>query len=141
LYAEASRIASTRGTKYFNESAALAESYENLHILAAADETVIRVIATDGTEIINTDRPLNINKPHVIESFNYAAFGPGVYEISTFYGEYEEARLNVICPVTSGVRVRGYIAVSREMTAIRSDVLSIVKIMLIVAAVNFVLSF
>lgn len=141
LYAEASRIASTRGTKYFNESAALVESYENLQILAAADETVIRVIATDGTEIINTDRPLNIKKPHVIESFNYAAFGPGVYEISTFYGEYEEARLNVICPVTSGVRVRGYIAVSREMTAIRSDVLSIVRIMLIVAAVNFVLSF
>ena len=121
MYAEASRIAASHGVRYFSVSADLKESYENLQTIAAADETVIRVIATDGREIINTDMPYDPEKPHVIESFNYATFGPGTYEIGTFYDEYEEDCLSVICPVTSGVRVRGYIAITEDLTVIRDD--------------------
>ena len=99
------------------------------------------MIATDGTEIINTEAPYNPKEPHVIESFNYAAFGPGIYEIGTFYNEYEDDCLSVICPVTSGVRVRGYIAITENLAVIREGVLATVKIMMIIAAVNFGLSF
>ena len=141
MYAEASRIAASHGVRYFIASADLKESYENLQTIAAADETVIRVIATDGTEIINTESPYNPKESHVIESFNYATFGPGIYEIGTFYDEYAEDCLSVICPVTSGVRVRGYIAITEDLTVIRDDVAATVKIMMIIAAVNFGLSF
>lgn len=141
MYAEASRIAASHGVRYFIASADLKESYENLQTIAAADETVIRVIATDGTEIINTESPYNPKESHVIESFNYATFGPGIYEIGTFYDEYEEDCLSVICPVTSGVRVRGYIAITEDLTVIRDDVAATVRIMMIIAAVNFGLSF
>ena len=141
MYAEASRIAASHGVRYFIASADLKESYENLQTIAAADETVIRVIATDGTEIINTEAPYNPKESHVIESFNYATFGPGIYEIGTFYDEYEEDCLSVICPVTSGVRVRGYIAITEDLTVIRDDVAATVRIMIIIAAVNFGLSF
>ena len=141
MYAEASRIAASHGVRYFIVSADLKESYENLQTIAAADETVIRVIATDGTEIINTEAPYNPKESHVIESFNYATFGPGTYEIGTFYDEYEEDCLSVICPVTSGVRVRGYIAITEDLTVIRDDVAATVRIMMIIAAVNFGLSF
>ena len=141
MYAEASRIAASHGVRYFSVSADLKESYENLQTIAAADETVIRVIATDGREIINTDMPYDPEKPHVIESFNYATFGPGIYEIGTFYDEYAEDCLSVICPVTSGVRVRGYIAITEDLTVIRDDVAATVRIMMIIAAVNFGLSF
>ena len=139
--AEASRIAASHGVRYFIASADLKESYENLQTIAAADETVIRVIATDGTEIINTESPYNPKESHVIESFNYATFGPGIYEIGTFYDEYAEDCLSVICPVTSGVRVRGYIAITEDLTVIRDDVAATVRIMMIIAAVNFGLSF
>lgn len=141
MYAEASRIAASHGVRYFIASADLKESYENLQTIAAADETVIRVIATDGTEIINTEAPYNPKESHVIESFNYATFGPGIYEIGTFYDEYAEDCLSVICPVTSGVRVRGYIAITEDLTVIRDDVAATVRIMMIIAAVNFGLSF
>ena len=141
MYAEASRIAASHGVRYFIASADLKESYENLQTIAAADETVIRVIATDGRELINTDMPYDPDEPHVIESFNYAAFGPGIYEIGTFYDEYKEDCLSVICPVTSGVRVRGYIAITENLTVIRDDVAATVRIMIIIAAVNFGLSF
>lgn len=141
MYSEASRIAASHGVRYFIASADLKESYENLQTIAAADETVIRVIATDGTEIINTESPYNPKESHVIESFNYATFGPGIYEIGTFYDEYEEDCLSVICPVTSGVRVRGYIAITEDLTVIRDDVAATVRIMMIIAAVNFGLSF
>ena len=141
MYAEASRIAASHGVRYFIDSADLRDSYENLQTIAAADETVIRVIATDGTEIINTEAPYNPKESHVIESFNYATFGPGTYEIGTFYDEYEEDCLSVICPVTSGVRVRGYIAITEDLTVIRDDVAATVRIMMIIAAVNFGLSF
>lgn len=141
MYAEASRIAASHGVRYFIDSADLKESYENLQTIAAADETVIRVIATDGTEIINTEAPYNPKESHVIESFNYATFGPGIYEIGTFYDEYAEDCLSVICPVTSGVRVRGYIAITENLAVIRDDVAATVRIMMIIAAVNFGLSF
>ena len=121
MYAKASRIADAHGVRYFALSADLRESYENLKTIADADKTVIRVIATDGTEIINTDLPYKHTEPRVIESFNYAAFGPGIYEIGTFYGEYEEDCLSVICPVTSGVRVRGYIAITKTFEVIRAS--------------------
>ena len=141
MYAEASRIAASHGVRYFIDSADLRDSYENLQTIAAADETVIRVIATDGTEIINTESPYNPIESHVIESFNYATFGPGIYEIGTFYDEYAEDCLSVICPVTSGVRVRGYIAITENLAVIRDDVAATVRIMMIIAAVNFGLSF
>lgn len=141
MYTEAVQIANTRGVRYFYDSTDLQEGYENLQVIAAANEATIRVIATDGTEIINTDRPMNPKNPYVISSFNYAAFGPGVYEISDFYGEYTEEHLNVICPVTSGVRIRGYVAICSLLTDIRADVSAMVRIMMIVAAVNFGLSF
>ena len=141
MYAEASRIAASHGVRYFIDSADLRDSYENLQTIAAADETVIRVIATDGTEIINTEAPYNPKESHVIESFNYATFGPGIYEIGTFYDEYAEDCLSVICPVTSGVRVRGYIAITEDLTVIRDEVAATVRIMMIIAAVNFGLSF
>ena len=141
MYAEASRIAASHGVRYFIDSADLRDSYENLQTIAAADETVIRVIATDGTEIINTEAPYNPKESHVIESFNYATFGPGIYEIGTFYDEYAEDCLSVICPVTSGVRVRGYIAITENLAVIRDDVAATVRIMMIIAAVNFGLSF
>ena len=141
MYAEASRIAASHGVRYSIDSADLRDSYENLQTIAAADETVIRVIATDGTEIINTEAPYNPKESHVIESFNYATFGPGIYEIGTFYDEYAEDCLSVICPVTSGVRVRGYIAITENLAVIRDDVAATVRIMMIIAAVNFGLSF
>ena len=141
MYSEASRIAAARGVRYFAESADLREYYESLKIIADADETVIRVIATDGTEIINTDKPYDRKNPHVIEAFDYAAFGPGIYEIGTFYDEYEEDCLSVICPVTSGVRVRGYVAITENLAVIRDHVFATVRIMMVVAVVNFALSF
>ena len=141
MYAEASRIAAARGVRYFAESADLKDNYESLKIIADADETIIRVIATDGTEIINTDKPYDPKNPYVIEAFNYAAFGPGIYEIGTFYDEYEDDCLSVICPITSGVRVRGYIAITQNLAVIRDHVLATVRSMMIVAVVNFGLSF
>ena len=86
LYAEASVIAGSRASRYFQRTTTIEDLYENMLTIAASNSAVIRVIDTAGTVLVNTSTPLRKDEPDVIENFDYAAFGPRYYEISSFFG-------------------------------------------------------
>lgn len=140
LYSEATNIAEKQGRRYFQSEAVLNELYNTLTLVAYANGASIRLIDTDGTELINTETPLNVETPHVIKNFDYLRFGPKFYEVSTFYNQYDQEMLSVICPMTRAVKISGYISVSVPMESLNRLTANLVQRVEIVCFVNFLLS-
>ncbi|MDO4805519.1 MAG: HAMP domain-containing sensor histidine kinase [Lachnospiraceae bacterium] len=141
LYAEATHIADSQSGRYFQNEAVLSELYNSLKLVSSANGASIRLIDTDGTELINTETPLNIKNPHVIKNFDYVRFGPKFYEVSRFYNQYKKEMLSVICPVTRTVKICGYISISLPMDDLQKHVGEFVRPMEIICGINFLLSF
>ena len=108
--------------------------------IAASNSAVIRVIDTTGTVLVNTSTPLRKDEPDVIENFDYAAFGPRYYEISSFFGQYSRDRLTVMYPVTANMRTRGYVAISVPVNTLDDGSRSLTHLAEILTLVNFILS-
>ena len=140
LYAEASVIAGSRASRYFQRTTTLEDLYENMLTIAASNNAVIRVIDTAGTVLVNTSTPLRKNEPDVIENFDYAAFGPRYYEISSFFGQYRKDQLTVMYPVTANMRTRGYVAISVPLNSLDEGGRSLTRLAEILTLVNFLLS-
>ena len=71
LYAEASVIAGSRASRYFQRTTTIEDLYENMLTIAASNSAVIRVIDTTGTVLVNTSTPLRKDEPDVIENFDW----------------------------------------------------------------------
>ena len=140
LYAEASVIAGSRASRYFQRTTTIEDLYENMLTIAASNSAVIRVIDTTGTVLVNTSTPLRKDEPDVIENFDYAAFGPRYYEISSFFGQYSRDRLTVMYPVTANMRTRGYVAISVPLDTLDEGGRSLTRLAEILTLVNFLLS-
>ena len=140
LYSEATHIAESQGRRYFQSEAVLNELYDTLTLVAYANEASIRIIDPDGRELINTETELDTESPHVIKNFDYLRFGPKFYEVSTFYNQYRREMLSVICPMTRGVKISGYISISLPMDNLNRLTSVLVRRMEIITLVNFFLS-
>ncbi|MCR5294551.1 MAG: HAMP domain-containing histidine kinase [Lachnospiraceae bacterium] len=141
LYAEAGRMAKQKDLVLFRDQSETENAFRNLQLIASASKCAIRLLDREGREIINTSAPLDLEDPNIIENFDYAAFGPKYYEVSRFFGQYEEDVLSVIYPITQGLSTRGYLAVSVPITSIQEEISGLMKPFLIVGIVNFFLSF
>ena len=141
LYAEAGKAATLRVYGYLSGETSEDNAYTSLVLASTVTGGTIRVIGTDGTVLLNTADVLRKEDQPVIESFNYAAFGPKYYEISTFFGQYDEEVLSVMYPVTGSFQTRGYIAISLPLAEIEEETGGIMRSFIIVGAVNFGLSF
>ena len=141
LYIEANQIAGGRARSFFMKNASLSDLYLNLQVVASGESSDIRIIDTQGNEILNTSKTLKSgDTADTISGFNYAAFGPLYYEVSDFFGQYTENHLNVMVPVTSGVTTRGYAEISVPMTNIYAARDSLLTLGYIVTGANFILS-
>ena len=140
LYAEASVIAGSRASRYFQRTTTIEDLYENMLTIAASNNAVIRVIDTNRTVLVNTSTPLRKDEPDVIENFDYAAFGPRYYEISSFFGQYSQDQLTVMYPVTANMRTRGYVAISVPVNTLDEGSRSLTHLAEILTLVNFILS-
>ena len=139
-YTEANTIAGSSVLAYVQGNESLSQLHRSLSLIASTQNLTIRIISQDGTEIINTSTHLYEEHLHVIEGFDYAAFGPQYYEISTFYGQYGTDHLNVMVPVMSGLRTRGYVALSRPLSTFNRETADEMRVAVIISVVNFVLS-
>ena len=108
---------------------------------ADAENADIRLLSTAGEILLATDFTVDSADPVTVSGFNAAAFGPGYYEVSDFFGYFKDTRLHVISPVTRGMTIRGYVTIHLPLTEIYQSRDHIVNIMFIVAALFIVLSF
>ncbi|MBQ6376655.1 MAG: HAMP domain-containing histidine kinase [Lachnospiraceae bacterium] len=114
--------------------------FNELTVIAKGSSADIRIIDTAGREIINTASSLKTEEPDRIPGFDFANFGPGYYEIGTFFSMYESDHLCVLVPLTEQLRTTGYIAICGSMAPLWAERDRVLRNIYTVSAVIFVLS-
>ena len=142
LYNEANEIATSDAALALFTHGSDAMLTPAARLLASYQHSNIWVLNADGSLLLATDREdVSPVKSETIEGFDAAAFGPQYYEISSFYGCYPEDTLHVMLPVTSGMRLRGYVAIHKSMTDIYLERDSMTSVLAVVAFIFIALSF
>ena len=141
LYDEANNIATSGSGTFFSKNSDFTGLDSSLRLAATYENARIILLDTTGQILLDTAHPLSTGGNGSINGFNAAAFGPQYYEVSDFYGLFEENWLHVMVPVTSKMVTRGYVSVHIPMTGIYVIRDTIVNKIFIVAAIFIVLSF
>lgn len=140
LYREAYSIASNHSAKYYTKDTSLDDLYEVLNEIAAYQNAEIWILDTFGNILINTSEPLNLEHMDSIPDFDPAAFGPKYYEVSHFYNQLPSNHLNVMVPITSNMRTRGYVTIHYPMSSVFNQREAILKDVCLIFLIVFLLS-
>ncbi|MDO4478077.1 MAG: HAMP domain-containing sensor histidine kinase [Lachnospiraceae bacterium] len=143
LCRESATLASGEAALSFNKTQGLDSLNDELRTIAAAEKVTILIFDTKGNLLIDTDCRSTGNLG-AIESWNYAAFGPGRTEISTLFGHFKEDHLTAISPIIRNMKTVGYITLSAPVArfdtmaaAYTGDLLIILTIVLGLCALLF----
>ena len=141
MLSEAQVIANTNTSRYFVKTDNKEDLYSTLSLASSIENSEICILNNSGKYLVDTGSSPESVDLGSIESFDPAAFGPGYYEISDFFGRYSYDMLNVMTPITSNLKTRGYVSIHVPLTEIYARRQSFVNVLLITAAVVYVLSF
>lgn len=139
LYKEATLVSSQYASSYYNNTMDLQTVHSHLQALDTYMSAQIWIINPQGNIIANSREPLN-SEQVTIEGFNPASNSHSFYSTGNFYGMFSENTLSVIYPITSGITVKGYIALHTSMTQITQSRDKILNISYISLCVIFLLS-
>ena len=140
LYGEASALASDSSSLPLTKDSDLTETYQRLHTIARAENITIHILNTSGLVIVSSDVPPTAEDRPRIDGFDYASFGPGRYELSTFFGLYPEERLNVISPMTRSMKIIGYVAIHEKLDQIEAMTDRLLQILILIVTIVLGLS-
>ncbi len=141
LYNEANEIATSDAAILFFSSGSEKNLAPSVKLLSAYQSSNIWILDDKGALLIATDRQVTPGTPVMIDGFDAASFGPQYYEIGSFYNCYPEDTMHVMLPVTSGMRLRGYVAIHKSMSDIYAERDSLTSVLFILAIVFIALSF
>jgi signal transduction histidine kinase len=92
--------------------------YNNLRTTARFSDSVIMLIAPDGTKLVDTGSTYSTSKRGRIENFDHLALGTGFYTIGNFFGEFKEDMISVTIPLTRNMYTIGYVSIHTPMQLI-----------------------
>lgn len=117
LYDEASYLSVTYGMNYY----ARVYSLTNLSNIFGAVDSIsdcnIMLIDSSGTILLDTGE----RHTNAMISFDPTDAGNKTYFINKFYGLFTEEHLTVFYPINYSFKTRGYIAISKPISLIKSD--------------------
>lgn len=140
LYYMVNEIATSYAADLYNKETSLTSLKEELENLSKILSARIWVMNPSGLIVLDSDVPLDINNPVVIDKFDPTAFAGSFYTIGNFYGFFPEEQLSVAAPITSGYNMVGYVIIHVNTKSLTSSVNSYVNIDYILLAVLFLLS-
>lgn len=140
LYSEAVLIADTYATGLYTNDTSLETVQTQLDTLSVYLESVISIINPSGRMVLSTGSPLNVEDVVMIEGFDPTFTAGSYYNVGTFFDSYEEEMLNVIAPITSQYKVKGYVVIHTSMANIEASCNSLLTISYITTAILFLLS-
>lgn len=129
LYREAADIAQHRATEYYMGTENLEELYQNLCTLSSYQNASIWLISPRGEILLNTSAELEENNFPKIAGFNPGLSSGSYYQIGHFFHQFADDHLTVMVPVTSNMKIEGYVALHLPMTILteqRNHVLNII---------------
>ena len=118
LYRSGTSLVSGEGALSFSKSEDLDDTYSELLTIASAEKIIIRVIDATGEILLDTSIPIIPNDQKLIQNFDYASYGTEYYAVNDFFGTFSENHLNILVPVTRGMRIVGYVSLHESLTEI-----------------------
>lgn len=118
LYSEATLIADTYASGLYTNDASLESVKTQLDILSVYLDSTIWIINPSGRMVLSTSLPLNVDDVIVIESFDPTITAGSYYNVGNFFDSFDEDMLNVIAPITSEYKVKGYVVIHYPMSSI-----------------------
>lgn len=140
LYSEATLIAETYASGLYTNDISLETVKAQLDTLSVYLDSVIWIINPSGRLVLSTDAPLNVENVVIIENFDPTATAGSYYNVGTFFDAYEEDMLNVIAPITSEYKVKGYVVIHAAMSSIQKSCNNLLTISYITLGILFLLS-
>ncbi|MCM1216900.1 MAG: ATP-binding protein [Lachnospiraceae bacterium] len=140
LYSEATLIADNYVAGLYTNDTSLEAVKMQLDIFSVYLDSVISIINPSGRVILSTDAPLNVEDVVIIENFDPTITAGSYYNVGTFFDSYDSDMLNIIVPITSEYKVKGYLVVHTAMTGIEKSSNSLLNISYITLCILFLLS-
>lgn len=140
LYAEATRIASTYANGLYTSETDLETVKTQLDSLAIYLESVIRIINPSGRLVLDTESPINVEEVVIIEEFDPTVTSGSYYMVDNFFNNFEGEMLNVIAPITTNYKVKGYVTIHCDMMDIQESCNSLLNISYITLVILLLLS-
>lgn len=92
--------------------------YNNLSTIARFEDSVIMIIAPDGTKLVDTGSIYSVSQRKKIDNFDHLALGTGFYSIGDFFGEFDEEMISVMIPLSQNMYTIGYVSIHTPMQLI-----------------------
>lgn len=140
LYAEATRIANTYANGLYTSETDLETVKTQLDSLAIYLESVIRIINPSGRLVMDTESPINVEEVVMVEEFDPTVTSGSYYMVDNFFGSFEGDMLNVIAPITTNYKVKGYVTIHCDMMDIQESCNSLLNISYISLVILLLLS-
>lgn len=140
LYSEATLIAENNAAGLYTNETSIEVVKEQLDLLAVYLDADIWIINPSGRMILDTSSPLNFEDEIIIENFDPTVTAGSYYNVSTFFDSYEEEMLNVLAPITSDYKVKGYVVIHMSLEQIEASNDNIQNIAFITTVIVYLLS-
>lgn len=140
LYSEATLIAETYASDLYTNDTSLEAVKLQLDALSVYLNSIISIINPSGRMVMSTDAPINVEDVVIIENFDPTVTAGSYYNVSDFFGQYEEDMLNIIAPITSQYKVKGYVVIHTSMAGIIQSSNHLLTISYITLCILFLLS-
>lgn len=140
LYSEAMLISDTYATSLYTSETDLETVKTQLDFLSVYLDSVIRIINPSGRLVLATNEPLNVEEVIMIENFDPTVTSSSYYMVNNFFGSFESNMLNVLAPITSSYKVKGYVAIHCNMKDIEASCNSMLNISYITLIILLLLS-
>ncbi len=114
--------------------------YSALDIIATKDDIIVQIISKTGTVYLDTSKSYASDYSNKITDFDPSYINSGYYTVGTFFDTFESEALTVLTPITSGLTIRGYVAIHMSLDDVYSKRESLLKILHIVEIVILLLT-
>lgn len=140
LYSEANLISTTYASELYNNEISLESVKAQIDALAVYMGASIKIINPSGRVVLDSARLLNVEDVIIIENFDPTVTGNNYYVVDRFFDTFEKQNLNVIVPITSDYKVKGYVTIHYPMIQLDNSANSLTGVFLLTFLVLFLLS-
>ena len=140
LYYVVNEIASSYAVDLYNKETSLTTLKEELEKLSKLLSARIWIMNPSGLIVLDSEVPLDVNNPVIIDRFDPTAFAGSFYTIGNFYSFFQTEQLSVAAPITSGYNMVGYVIIHVSTDSLAPVINSYINIDYILLAVLFLLS-
>lgn len=120
LYREAIEISASYAGKMYTGALTSEAARRELVAVGTYIDSIIWIVDTDGTIILNTRNADAGAKKEVLEDFD-PSHNSRNYMQGDFYGYFNEEMISVCVPVNTGFKVRGYLVIHAPMSKIMEE--------------------